>query len=239
MSVELPCSVVVGADIPLWFAGIALIVPALTGLLTLLITAPNAEKAFEREATDRKVARDYETLSGTWRALRADRIELYRKLVSEWSELPLVTNRSDRGCGRLPPAAARLDEGTRMAGGRAVRSAARVCARVVEPSDQLRRLRPDTLVHSFEWFEDDPRAASHHSVGRSRCFYGCQAAIVWRGAVRLCLARSRADRAMDFDCDVALEAADHLPCSCVLRRLVEPCSPCVGGASGVGSSRCM
>ena len=28
----------------------------------------------------------------------------------------------------------------------------------VEPSDRLRRLRPDTLVYSYsyEWFEDDP-----------------------------------------------------------------------------------
>ena len=72
----------VGADVPLWFAGIALVVPALTGLLTLVITARNAAKAFEREAVDRKVARDYETRSDTWRALRADRIELYRKLVA-------------------------------------------------------------------------------------------------------------------------------------------------------------
>jgi hypothetical protein len=27
----------------------------------------------------------------------------------------------------------------------------------VEPGARLRRLRPDTLVYSYEWFEDDPR----------------------------------------------------------------------------------
>lgn len=27
----------------------------------------------------------------------------------------------------------------------------------VEPTDRLRRLRPDTLVYSYEWFEDDPK----------------------------------------------------------------------------------
>jgi hypothetical protein len=73
---------VVAADVPLWFAGVALLVPALTGLGTLLITNRNTAEAFKREAADRKVARDYETRSDTWRALRADRIELYRRLVA-------------------------------------------------------------------------------------------------------------------------------------------------------------
>ena len=40
---------------------------------------------------------------------------------------------------------------------RAVRGAAPVRAELVGPSDRLRRLRPDTLVYSYEWFEDDPR----------------------------------------------------------------------------------
>lgn len=30
-------------------------------------------------------------------------------------------------------------------------------AEFVDPSARLRRLRPDTLVYSYEWFEDDPR----------------------------------------------------------------------------------
>lgn len=37
----------------------------------------------------------------------------------------------------------------------------------VEPSDRLRRLRPDTLVYSYEWFEDDSRvveAVERHAL---------------------------------------------------------------------------
>ena len=36
-----------------------------------------------------------------------------------------------------------------------------------EPTAQLRRLRPDTLVYSYEWFVDDPlvvQAVEHHAT---------------------------------------------------------------------------
>ena len=45
-----------------------------------------------------------------------------------------------------------------MEDGRAVRGADfSLRPDFIEPTDRLRRLGPDTLVYSYEWFEDDPK----------------------------------------------------------------------------------
>jgi hypothetical protein len=57
----------------------------------------------------------------------------------------------------LAHAAARLDEEHAWRLVEQYEARLQFAPEFVEPSDRLRRLRPDTLVYSYEWFEDDPR----------------------------------------------------------------------------------
>jgi hypothetical protein len=79
-----------GAEIPTWLAALGLVVPALTALLTLLITNRSARKAFGREADERARVRKEELRAETWKTDRSERKELYRALVDAANNVLVV-----------------------------------------------------------------------------------------------------------------------------------------------------
>src|SRR6266545_3676597 len=83
-------------------------------------------------------------------------------------------------------------------------------AEFVDPSARLRRLRPDSLVYSYEWFEDDARVLEAHRASarhlpRSRR-QGQHRAGAGEGRVVRALAHGADARA-----PLRLERSAHLP----------------------------